>query len=271
MLDHHAEQQVVRLGVDEAGVGRDPVGWQHRKNLGRCPDPLEFGLLARVQEIVIVGETAAVAEEFSDGRPVGVECEGPGKVVGHQVVNGQLAGLDHQHDLGCDHGLGDAGDRELVIDLDVSNTVRLARRPTPGALGGHHCRRHPSSARHVVHGKAAWNMAADSAVTGSSLMAANASMEKAAAALGPGLAGRVGDGVAGVLAVSRGAVGTGDAPVAGPQPTAMSPRQRPSTWRITARAKDSSRPRGRWSHPCSAGRRNRLAASLDTRRPACST
>jgi len=62
----------------------------------------------------------------------------PRKVIGGRVVETQLARLDHQHHLDCDHRLGDARDRELVVDLEVSDTVGLARRPTPRALGCHH-------------------------------------------------------------------------------------------------------------------------------------
>ena len=54
---------------------------------------------------------------MADGRPVGVELEIPRKVIGGQVVETQFAGLDHQHHLGCDHRLGDARNRELVVDL----------------------------------------------------------------------------------------------------------------------------------------------------------
>src|SRR5688572_17801350 len=102
--------------------------------------------------------------------------------------------------------------------------------------------------------------AARSAGTGSSVMAANAAVGKAAAVLlavgvgravgakiGLGLAIRVGRGVGGMLAVSIGAVTIGGVPVAGwvgapegvatPQPTTRSAINTRSTWRITAAPK----------------------------------
>jgi hypothetical protein len=38
-------------------------------------------------------------------------------VIGDRVIETEFAGLDHQHHLGCHHRLGDARDRELVVDL----------------------------------------------------------------------------------------------------------------------------------------------------------
>ena len=82
-----------------------------------------------------------MAEQLADGRPIGVGPEVPGQVAGGQVVERELAGPDHQHHLGCDHRLGNARDRELVLDdIDgvatpwgMSRRIRLRRgRYEPG-------------------------------------------------------------------------------------------------------------------------------------------
>jgi len=71
-------------------------------------------------------------------------------VVGGEVVERQLTGLDHLHHLGRDHRFGDAGDEELIVDPHVANAVRRTRRSAPGAVGGHHRGCHPAVAGHVV-------------------------------------------------------------------------------------------------------------------------
>lgn len=85
-----------------------------------------------------------------DCRRVGVEVEVGREVIGRRVVEVQLACLDHLHDLGRDHGLGDAVDGELIVDPYVSNAVRLAGRSAPRPVGGHHRGRHPGAAGHVI-------------------------------------------------------------------------------------------------------------------------
>lgn len=117
MLDHQLEQQVVGLGVGEGATGRSPPGWQQLQYLGRRPGPLKVGLLTTQQEVVIVGDATAVAEQIADSRPVGVELEILRKVICGEVVETKLAGLDHQHHLGCNYRLADACNGELVVNL----------------------------------------------------------------------------------------------------------------------------------------------------------
>ena len=57
-----------------------------------------------------------MVEQLADGRPVGVEVEIRRKVVRCGVIESQFASFDHLHHLGRDHGLGDVGDGELVVD-----------------------------------------------------------------------------------------------------------------------------------------------------------
>jgi hypothetical protein len=94
VLDHQPEHEVVGLRVGERTARRPPLGRHQLQDLRRRPEPLRFGLLAGVQQFVVVRKTAAVAEQMTDGCPIGVELEIPRKVIGDRVVQGQLAGLD---------------------------------------------------------------------------------------------------------------------------------------------------------------------------------
>ena len=159
LLDHQSEQRVVGVRVLELLTGGSAIGGDQLQDLGRLPDTSPIGRQALPHLIVIpVRDAAALAQQLADGRPVGVEVEVRREVIGGRVVEGQLPGLDHLHHLGCDHRLGDAGDTELIVDPYVSNAVRLARRPTPCAVGGHHRGGHPAFAGHVV--RIAWYSAA---------------------------------------------------------------------------------------------------------------
>ena len=88
------------------------------------PDPQRVASQGPFQHRVVVGDAAAVVEQLTDRRAVGVELEIRREMIGDLVVELEFTCLDHRHHLGSDHRLGDARNRELVVDLEVSHSVR---------------------------------------------------------------------------------------------------------------------------------------------------
>ena len=150
LLDHQSEQHVVGVPVLEPLTrGNAHVGDQLQQ-FGRLPQPLRMRDQPVVDRRKVVGDAASLAQQMADRGPVRVEVETAGQVIGGRVVEAQLAGFHHLHHLGGGHRLRDAGDRELVVDRNVSNAVSLAHRSAPCPQWGHHRDGDPGATGHVV-------------------------------------------------------------------------------------------------------------------------